>query len=103
MKLLQCHRHVERVKESTRLSVHLHNGASRYPLTHSRGRGGQVASIARIVFRDGINAGERKRHARSGSVTREQGRTDPIAVGAKTNTPSVPTLSPHLARHCQSS
>jgi len=28
MKLLQCHRHVDRVKESARLSVDLHNGAA---------------------------------------------------------------------------
>src|SRR6266849_6887986 len=101
MKLLQCHRHVDRVKESARLSVDLHNGTARYRLTHSRGRGGQVASIARIVCRDGINAGERKRHARSGIVTREQGRADPRAVGVKIDAPCGITLSRHLGGKCE--
>src|SRR5882672_908708 len=58
--LLQRHRHVNRVKERTRLSVHLHDGAARNRFTHSRRCRVEIIGVARVLSSDGINAWKRK-------------------------------------------
>src|SRR5260370_17508771 len=79
MKLLQRHSHVDRVKESTCLRVHLHNGAARNRFTHSKRCRGEVVRVSCILRGNGINAWRSHRSV-------ETSRADAHAYLSVTNT-----------------